>query len=148
MSTKLGRSSLQRGPLCRGFHQHVLLWNSMSRGLSSRVVISGVKHLSHRLCFLLQVAGGVSRPTMNYMNYTRPHYQKHPRHAKSWSRVAARKGVVAAASAKRLHSNALLSVCVKENVPQNTEDVSQFRTDGICICISTEIHVLFTLLVC
>ena len=46
-----------------------------------------------------------------------------------------KKGVIAAASAKRLHSNALLSACVKENVPQ---------IDQRCIvishvaCISTE----------
>ena len=35
--------------------------------------------------------------------------------------MAANKGVVATASAKRLHSNALLSVCVKENVPQTDQ---------------------------
>ena len=35
--------------------------------------------------------------------------------------MAAKKGVVATASAKRLHSNALLSACVKENVPQTDQ---------------------------
>ena len=85
------------------------------------VVIPGVWlefHLSHSLCFLLQVAEGGSRPMMDYMNQIGPHYQKHPRPALSWSHVAARKGVVAAASARRLHSNALLCVCVKEDVLQ------------------------------
>ena len=72
------RSSVQRTP-----HQHVLLWNSMSRGLSSRVVMSGVKHLSHSLCFLLQVAGGGSRLMMDYMNHIGPHFRKHPRRATS-----------------------------------------------------------------
>ena len=37
--------------MCRGFHQHTLLWNSMSRVLSSRVDIIGVKSTSHNLCF-------------------------------------------------------------------------------------------------
>ena len=45
--TRLGRNCLRKGPLYRGFHQHVLLWNSMSRGLSFRVVMFGVKHLSN-----------------------------------------------------------------------------------------------------
>ena len=37
---RIGRSSSWRSLLCRGFHQHAI-----SRGLSSRVVIFGVKHL-------------------------------------------------------------------------------------------------------
>ena len=52
-------------------------------GLSSRVVMSGVKHLSHSLCFLLQVAGGGSRLMMDYMNHIGPHFRKHPRRATS-----------------------------------------------------------------
>ena len=47
------------------------------------------EHLSHSLCFLLQVDGGGSRPAMDYMNHIGPHYQKHPRPAMSWSHVAA-----------------------------------------------------------
>ena len=46
--------------------------------------------------------------------------------------MAAKKGVIAAASAKRLHSNALLSACVKENVPQTDQKHSHVA------CISTE----------
>ena len=76
MWTRLGRNCLRRGPLCRGFHQHVLL-----------------------------------------------------------SLVAAKKGVVAGASAKRLHSNVLLSACVKENVPQTDQ---RRTTISHVACISTE----------
>jgi len=36
------------------------------------------------------------------------HFQKHPRPSMNWSLIAAREGVVAAASAKRLHSCPLL----------------------------------------
>ena len=46
-----------------------------------------------------------------------------------------KKGVVAAASAKRLHSNALLSVYVKENVPQT--DQKRITISHVA-CISTE----------
>ena len=49
--------------------------------------------------------------------------------------MAAKKGVVAAASAKRLHSNALLSACVKENVPQT--DQKRITISHVA-CISTE----------
>ena len=49
--------------------------------------------------------------------------------------MAAEKGVVATASAKRLHSNALLSACVKENVPQTDQ---RRTTISHVACISTE----------
>ena len=49
--------------------------------------------------------------------------------------MAPKKGVVAAASAKRLHSNALLSACVKENVPQTDQ---RHTTISHVACISTE----------
>ena len=49
----------------------------------SVVVMSGVKHLSHSLCFLLQVAGGGSRLMMDYMNHIGPHFWKHQRPATS-----------------------------------------------------------------
>ena len=49
--------------------------------------------------------------------------------------MAAKKGVVAAASAKKLHSNALLSACVKENVPQT--DQKRITISHVA-CISTE----------
>ena len=91
---------------------------------------------------------------IDYTSHTGSQYQKHARPVMSCSLMAARKGVVAAASVKTLHSNALLSLCVKENVLQAlTNDVSQFHKDSMCIhvpvctCISTEIYV-FTLLVC
>ena len=72
---------------------------------------------------------------MDYMNHIGPHFQKHPRCATSRSLVAAKKGVVATASAKRLHSNALLSACVKENVPQTDQ---RRITISHVACISTE----------
>jgi len=34
-------TSVLHSCMCRGFHQHILLWNSMSRVLSSRVVMLG-----------------------------------------------------------------------------------------------------------
>ena len=49
--------------------------------------------------------------------------------------MAAEKGVVATTSAKRLHSNALLSACVKENVPQTDQ---RRTTISHVACISTE----------
>jgi len=61
---------------------------------------------------------------MDYMNHIGPHLKKHPRPAMSWSLVAVRKGVVVAANVKRLHSNALLSVYVKENVLQTEQRMS------------------------
>ena len=111
------------------------------------VVISGVTHLSHSLCFLLQVAGGGSRPMMDYTNRIGSHIQKHPRPAMSCSPMVASKGVVAAVSANRLHSNALLSLCASRRMLHKlTNYVSQVHTNGLRICISTTTCALFALL--
>ena len=41
------------------------------------------------------------------------------------------------------------SLCVRRRMFYKlTNDVSQFHTDGMCICIATERYVLFTKLVC
>jgi len=50
-------TSVLHSCMCRGFHQHTLLWNSMSRVLSSRVIMFGVISMSHNLCSLLRCMG-------------------------------------------------------------------------------------------
>ena len=84
--------------------------------------MSGAKHFSHNLLFLLHVAG-VGSKQMSYMNRIGPHSQRHPSPVMNWFLVAARKGASTDASAKKLHSSVLLSVIAKENVQEidNTE---------------------------
>ena len=86
--------------MCRGFHQHTLLWNSMSRVLSSRVVMFGVKSVSHNF-------SGAWDKTDNGLY--EPHWTTFPRPTTVSYLWHARKDVVAAASAKGyMHCSQLL----------------------------------------
>jgi hypothetical protein len=108
----------------------------MSKELPSKVVTSGAKHFSHSLLFLLHVAG-VGSKQMGYMNRIGPHFQRHPRPAMNWFLVAARKGVSADASAKKLHSSVLLSVNAKENV-EELDHAKHNRLQSFNLCKSAK----------
>jgi len=94
--------------MCRGFHRHALLWGGVSGVLSSRVVMLG----SNPCLTTCASFSGAWDKTDNGLY--EPHWTTFPRPIATtvgylWH---ARKDVVAAASAKRLH--ALLSAGVKQ----------------------------------
>ena len=74
---------LRRHLLYKDFRQHMQLWSSMSRELFIRVVMSGVKLLSHNLYFLLQTAGVGSKTDEELYEPLWIHFRKHPRSAMS-----------------------------------------------------------------
>ena len=107
---------MQRHLLYKEFLQHTLLWRNMSSEQPTKVVMSGGKHFVQILYFLHQIVGGGPRQMEVYSNHIGLHFKRRPRHAMNSYPVAARKDARPIASAKKLDTNVLLFVNVKENV--------------------------------
>ena len=92
-------TSVLHSCMCRGFHQHTLLWNSMSRVLSSRVMLGSNPCLTTCASF-----SGAWDKTDNGLY--EPHWTTFPRPTTVGYLRHARKDLytIAAVSAKRLHA--------------------------------------------
>ena len=101
-------------------HLPELLWWSMSREQSTRLVTSGGRHCYQTLCCHHQLTGGGWRQK-EWMSPTGWHCHKHQNPATSWSLVAARVVAESAADARRLHFSAQASASVRENVPADSK---------------------------
>ena len=100
--------------------------------------------VSHSLCFLLQVAEGGSKSMMVYTNHTGSHYQKHRKHALSWSRMAASKSVVAAASTCKKAPLKCTALCVCEGECYTT-NLTMYHsfTQMACVYVSQLKYTVF-----
>ena len=108
-------NSLQRRALFRTSRQPTLLWSSMWRDLPFRVVMSGPRHCYQSPCSLHQQTGAGIGVMMGPIHHHGPHSLRHTRPAMSWCLADARKAAETAASARRLHCNALVCVSAKAN---------------------------------
>ena len=77
--------------------------------------MSGARHWDQSPCSLRQQTGAGIGVMMDPTRHYGPHSLRHPRPDMSWCIVDARKAAETAASARRLHCNALVCVSVKAN---------------------------------